>query len=171
MIEELNTLKFKGTQVAYFVVCERKLWLFTKGVSFEHTSEKVALGKFLDEVSFKREQKLDLCGEPVSIDFITTAKGIVINEIKHSDALQEAHILQVKYYIFYLKNKGISVSHGVLHYPKQKRIVRVDISREDEKLIKEALEKMDHLLSLPKPPQRINAPYCKKCAYYEFCYG
>ncbi|RMH79406.1 MAG: Dna2/Cas4 domain-containing protein [Acidobacteria bacterium] len=57
MKEELRLLKYRGTQVAYFVVCKRKLWLFTKGLGFEHLSERVALGKFLDEVSFQKEEK------------------------------------------------------------------------------------------------------------------
>ena len=55
--EEKKELKFKGTQVAYAVVCPKKLWLFSKGITMEHTSDRVALGKFLDETSF-RSQKL-----------------------------------------------------------------------------------------------------------------
>ena len=35
---DLKELKFRGTQVAYYVVCQRKLWLFTKGISFEKES-------------------------------------------------------------------------------------------------------------------------------------
>lgn len=60
---------FRGTQVAYAVVCLRKLWLFSKGIVLEQTSDRVALGKFLDETSFKGKEGYS--NENVSIDFIT----------------------------------------------------------------------------------------------------
>jgi len=46
-----------GVQVAYYVVCRRKLWLFTHQISMEQTSEKVKLGKLLHETSYKRKTK------------------------------------------------------------------------------------------------------------------
>jgi CRISPR-associated exonuclease, Cas4 family len=73
-----SELRFKGTQVAYYLICHRKLWLFTKGISFEDESEYVELGKLLDEISFSRENKEGLSYEPVSIDFFSTENGLVV---------------------------------------------------------------------------------------------
>lgn len=171
MREELKLLKYRGTQVAYFVVCKRKLWLFTKGLGFEHLSERVALGKFLDEVSFQREKGVNFYDEPVSIDFIKSQEGLVVHEIKSSDALEEAHLFQVKYYLYYLKNKGVKISHGILHYPKQKKIKKVYLTSLDEEILESALKQLEEVINLPLPPTRVEKPYCKKCAYYEFCYG
>ena len=167
--EEKKELKFKGTQVAYAVVCPRKLWLFSKGITMEHTSDRVALGKFLDEESFKREEGFS--DENVSIDFITSEEGLIVHEVKSSKALEDAHIMQVKYYIYYLGNKGVQASHGLLHYPRLRRIERVGFSEEDAEELESVLSHIEEVLSLPNPPKVIDKPYCKKCAYYEFCYG
>lgn len=48
---------FTGTQVAYAVVCETKLWLFSKYLSMEHESDLVAQGRFINETAYKREKK------------------------------------------------------------------------------------------------------------------
>lgn len=168
---DLRELKYKGTQVAYYIVCQRKLWLFTWGLAFENESDYVQLGKLLDETSFQREERDDFTYEPVNIDFFRAEDGLVVHEVKHSKALEEAHISQVKYYIYYLKNKGIKVSHGIIHYPKAKRIQRVDFEQKDEELIEFALKNIDRVIHLPSPPAVINKPYCKKCAYWEYCYA
>jgi len=167
--EEKKELKFKGTQVAYAVVCPRKLWLFSKGITMEHTSDRVALGKFLDETSFRRER--GFWDENVSIDFITSEEGLIVHEVKSSKALEDAHIMQVKYYMYYLRKKGAWVSHGVLHYPRLRRIERVKLSEEDARELERILSNIEEILSLPVPPKVINEPYCKNCAYYELCYG
>ncbi|WP_231967189.1 CRISPR-associated protein Cas4 [Thermocrinis minervae] len=151
------------------MVCKRKLWLFSKGISMEHFSERVSLGKFLDETSFKDEE--DYSDENVSIDFYTTEEGLVVHEIKLSRALEEAHIWQVKYYMYYLSNMSVKVSYGILHYPKQRKVLRVYFSEEDQEELKKILEGIEKILSMPKPPPLEVKPYCKKCAYEEFCYG
>ena len=168
---DLRELKYKGTQVAYYIVCQRKLWLFTWGLALEKESEYVELGKLLDETSFQREKYVDFTYEPVNIDFFRTEDGLVVHEVKHSRALEEAHILQVKYYIYYLKNKGLKVSHGIIHYPKAKRIERVDFEKNDEEVIENALNNIERVIHLSSPPPVIHKPYCKKCAYFEYCYA
>ncbi len=167
----IRELKYKGTQVAYYVVCKRKLWLFSKGIGFEHLSESVALGKLLDEESFKREREEGFYDEPVRMDFIKTYDGLVVHEVKHSRAIEESHLLQVKYYMYYLKSKGLEVSHGILHYPRAREIRKVYLSKEDEFIIEDALKGIGYILSLEKPPPIEEKPYCKSCAYEEFCYG
>ncbi|AAC06658.1 hypothetical protein aq_370 [Aquifex aeolicus VF5] len=170
--EEITNLKFTGTQVAYYVICKRKLWLFSKGLSYESESEFVELGKLLDERAFKREKEEVEWGEnPVKIDFLTGEEGLVVHEVKHSPKLEEAHVLQVKYYLWFLEKSGVKVSHGIIHYPKQRKVLRVELTQEDRKVIVEALENIQKVLLEEKPPEVIKKPYCKKCAYYEFCYG
>lgn len=172
LYEELSNLRFTGTRVAYYVVCKRKLWLFSKGISYESESEFVELGKLLDERSFKREKEdVEWAESPVKIDFYESDEGIVVHEVKHSDKLEEAHILQVKYYLWFLKNKGINASHGIIHYPKQRKVLRVELTQEDKEVIEKALKGISQILSEETPPEVIKKPYCKKCAYYEFCYG
>jgi CRISPR-associated exonuclease Cas4 len=64
-----NSLGFTGTQVNYFVIYPRKLWLFSKGLTMEHTSEAVALGRLIHESAFAREKKEILIDDRIRIDF------------------------------------------------------------------------------------------------------
>lgn len=163
-------LKYKGTQVAYYIICKRKLWLFTKGITMEHLSDRVALGKLLDEQSFKRYREEIVVAEPVRIDFIRKGDGIVVHEVKYSKAIEEAHEWQVKYYIYYLKKKGINVTYGVLHYPRAKEMKKVYLTDEDEEKLLESLDRLDEVTRLVFPPNVVEMPYCKSCAYYDFCF-
>jgi len=107
----------------------------------------------------------------VSIDFIRSGDEIAVHEIKLSSSFEEAHILQVKYYIYYLRNKGMNVSKGILHYSKAKKIKEVEFTEEDEATIEKALDIVEKTLKYEFPPKVEKKPYCLRCAYYEFCYG
>lgn len=77
--------------------------------------------------------------------------------------------MQILYYLFYLKQMGIN-KKGTINYVKEKKIEEVELTGESEKIIKETLIKINNLLKERKPPMVEKLPYCKKCAYYEFCY-
>ncbi len=163
---------YTGVQVAYYHVCKRKLWLFSKGLAYEKESEDVAIGRLLDELSYARQRKEDgVALERIKVDFITLDDGVVINEVKKSKSLEEAHVLQVKYYMWAFKKKGIKVLYALIRYPRLRRVQKVYLSPEDEREIERILEGISQTLSDPVPPEPINAKYCKRCAYYEFCYG
>jgi CRISPR-associated exonuclease Cas4 len=53
---EISDLKIRGTEVAYYIICKRKLWLFCNSIDFERFSEYVELGKIISETFFKREK-------------------------------------------------------------------------------------------------------------------
>ncbi len=46
-----------GTQINYYFVCHRKLWLFCHHIQMEHTSEFVEMGSLLHEHSYIRKRK------------------------------------------------------------------------------------------------------------------
>ena len=46
----------------------------------------------------------------------------------------------------------------------------INLTKEDEIHIEEALMDIDEILHYNTPPKVIKLPYCKKCAYYEYCY-
>ncbi len=166
-----DRLRFTGTQVAYYFLCKRKLWLFSHGITHEKSSELVALGKVIDEFSFKREKRVEHYGEtPVKVDFIRERGEIVVHEVKKSRKMEEVHEWQVKYYIYYLRRRGVDVRKGVIHYPRSLRIKEVILTKSDEKRIEEALREMSVILKMPEPPPPVNKPFCSKCAYYEFCF-
>lgn len=54
---DLDSLKTNGIKLNYLYVCERKLWLFDRGIQMEQNSDKVLMGKLLEENSYPKENK------------------------------------------------------------------------------------------------------------------
>lgn len=160
---------FTGTHINYYHVCERKLWLFHHGISMEHKSDLVALGRLLHEESYARNQKEIPFLENIKIDRIT-ADG-VIHEIKKSNKLENAHVWQLKYYLFVLKEQGVWPLSGVLEYPKLRTRLAVDLSSEDEVKIEEMLTRIAAVICNATPPCAHKMKICRKCAYFEYCFG
>ena len=100
-----------GTQINYYFICHRKLWLFVHGINMEHTSDTVLQGILIDESSYQRKDKgIDIDGNIV-IDWIDHLTGVV-HEVKKSDSMEDAHRWQLLYYLWYLKQKGVGDLKG-----------------------------------------------------------
>ncbi|HPU43434.1 MAG TPA: CRISPR-associated protein Cas4 [Dictyoglomaceae bacterium] len=156
-----------GIKINYLFVCERKLWLFDRGIGMEHTSEKVLLGKLLDEFSYPKEKKRRvLIDDLISIDILNEDE---IREIKYSNKLEKPNRMQILYYLYYLKKLGIQ-KKGVLNYPKQKRREIVELTPVEEKKIEDAIKRIEEIIKMETPPPVEKKKYCKRCAYYEFCF-
>jgi len=158
---------FTGTQVNYYFICHRKLWLFSHNIAMEKESDVVTMGKILHEESYKKVEK-DVMMERIAIDFVEKKGRIVIHEVKKSKKMEKAHVYQLLYYIYYLKMKGIK-AEGIINYPLLRKIRRVELINDEE--IEEILESIKEIVSMTTPPPAQRKPYCKKCAYYEFCWG
>ena len=91
-----------GVMVYYNEVCQRKLWYFYHGIQLEQDNENVKIGKVLDEETYKRDEKHINIDNVINIDFIRSSG--ILHEIKKSRKIEEAGILQVKYYL-YLESK------------------------------------------------------------------
>jgi CRISPR-associated exonuclease Cas4 len=163
----MQNLNFTGTQINYYFVCKRKLWLFSKDITFEDENEYVQLGRLIDENTYKRNKKQIEIGK-IKIDFIDN-KG-VIHEVKKSNKIEKAHIYQVKYYILTLKRMGVENITGEIDYPKLKKRKTVLLTHEDEEEFETIFSGIREILDKPKPPAAIKKTICKKCAYYEFCF-
>jgi len=159
---------FTGTQINYYFVCPRKLWLFSHNLTMEHTSDTVYLGKLIGEETYSREKKEVLVDNVIKIDFI--GRDRVIHEVKKSNKVEKAHEFQLLYYLYHLKQKGINDVRGELNYPKLKQKKSVEFSSEKEKELKEIFAKMDSIIKQQKPPERLKISFCKKCSYYELCW-
>jgi CRISPR-associated exonuclease Cas4 len=163
----MSNLQYTGTQINYYFVCKRKLWLFTKDIRFENENEYVQLGRLIDETSYKRKNKQIAIGN-IKIDFMDN-KG-VIHEIKKSNKIEKAHVYQVKYYILTLRRMGVKNITGEIDYPKLKKRKTVVLETEDEMEFESIFSGIKEILNKPKPPGIVEKNICKKCAYYEFCF-
>lgn len=163
----MHEIEITATQISYSLICHRKLWLFSHQINMEHSSELVEIGKMIHEQSYAREKKEITVG-PIKIDFIGS-DGIV-REIKKSSKMEKAHIWQLKYYLYYLKLKGVHELIGELVYPKQKQKTQVILSNEDEKELEKILNDIENIVGMEEIPPVINKTLCRQCSYYELCY-
>ncbi|MBC7087701.1 MAG: CRISPR-associated protein Cas4 [Tissierellales bacterium] len=157
-----------GLEVYYFIVCKRKLWYYAHNLNMEHNSELVEIGGLINDESYNREKKDILIDENIKVDFIKDWK--VVHEVKKSRKIEEASIIQLKYYMYVLKNKGMDIEKGVLDYPLIKKRKEVYLDEEDCIILEETLREIEKVKDLKIPPEPINSPICKSCAYYELCY-
>lgn len=105
----------------------------------------------------------------VKIDFYDK-KNKVIHEVKKSSKMEDAHIAQVKYYIYKLSTKGVDGVSGVIEYPKLKRKITVELTREDITSICNWEDQVIEISKREESPPLANSKVCKNCSYFDFCY-
>ena len=157
-----------GMMFYYYFVCKRKLWFFANEIQMESENEDVIIGKLIDENSYSRELKHVLIDNTVNIDFIKEWK--ILHEVKKQKSIEEAGIWQLKYYIYFLKERGINIEKGILDYPKLKKRQEIFLSKEDEERIENILLEIREIINLKLPPKLEKLKICRKCAYFEYCY-
>ena len=165
-------MRITGTHFNYYLICHRKLWLFSGGISMESTSDLVYEGKLLHEISYPRRsekyQEIELDG--IKVDYYDP-KNKVVHEIKKSDKHEEAHEWQVKYYLYVLEQNGVIGATGLLEYPKLHRTEEVLLTIPDREAITEMLGEIEQLISGEQCPERIPIKRCKNCSYFDFCWS
>jgi CRISPR-associated exonuclease Cas4 len=162
-----------GTKINYFIHCKTQLWLFSHFILQEKESELVLIGKIVESIFFKEmKMKNIIIDSRISIDIIRKGENLVIQDIKKSSKFERAHYYQMLYYLWYLKNiKGIVKLEGMITYPNERKTIKVELTEEKEKEIEEILRKIIEIISKPKPPLPVYKKYCRRCAYFEFCFG
>ncbi len=161
-------LTHTGSEINYYFVCKRKLWLFSHNIELESDSDLVLQGKLLHEHSYKRKLK-EISIDRIKIDFIE--KTNEVHEVKRSRKIEAAHEYQLLYYLYYLKKHAGLDTKGVLNYPLLKKTVKIELTSAKEKELQQILQKMDQITELDKPPEAKWISYCKSCAYSELCWG
>lgn len=162
-----------GLKIAYYNVCLTKLWLFSHQIQFENENVYVQMGRQIQEKRYNREKKDILINDMICIDYIQKKENgerkVLIHEIKKSDAMENSHRWQIKYYIFYLNKLGVKAD-GVINYPTINKKVEISFAPEDSLEIEKMLEQI-HTVIIGKMPAPERKKICMKCAYYEFCFG
>ena len=157
-----------GVMVYYYKVCKRKLWYFYNEIQMEQGNESVAIGKTIDEQTYKRDKKHINIDNIINIDFIRS-KGI-LHEVKKSNKIEEASILQVKFYLYFLKERGVEDIKGQIDYPLLKKKITVDLLQEDIKIIKQIIDDINLIVNKEIPPNLEKKRICKSCTYYDLCF-
>lgn len=172
-------MNITATHINYFIVCQRKLWLFAHGINMEHTSDTVYDGKLLHETSYpqrnEKHSELNVQAQYGNyklngkIDFYD-ARQRIIHETKRSDKVETAHAWQVKFYLWLLKLNGINDAKAILEYPLLRQTDKIDLMEDDINYLKEAIKQIEDIMNADICPPVINARICKNCSYYELCY-
>lgn len=146
------------------------------------------MGKHIHENSYKRKKKeIDIDGVIV-IDWIDREEK-VIHEVKKSSSMEQAHQWQLKYYMWYLEQKGMQMADesewnefknqpekrgyaGELNYPKLRRTKRVILSQKDRETIEnKIIPNIRKIINRKKPPRTVEWDVCRYCSYNELCYS
>ncbi len=136
----------------------------------EQDDTNVALGRLIKEESYSREKK-EIRVENMVIDLIKKEKeGLVVCEVKKSSKYLQSAKMQLLYYLYQLKQKGLIVK-GELLFPKEKEKISVELTEEFETEIENTINKIQELISKEDPPTLKKNTFCKRCAYRELCYA
>ena len=157
-----------GLMVYYYEVCKRKLWYFVNEIQLEENNSNVILGKLLEENTYTRDEKKINIDGVINIDFIRSKK--ILHEIKKSNSIEPASLLQVQYYLYYLERKGLIGLKGILDYPLLKQTVEVNLTDKDKENLDNIIIGIKEILRKESPPTLEKKGICKKCAYFDLCF-
>lgn len=161
-------MKITGVMIYYYFICHRKLWYFCNEINMEQNSELVSIGKILDETTYNRENKSILIDDTINIDFIKN--GAVLHEVKKTKSIEDAGIWQLKYYMFYLEQRGVKNIFAKIDYPLIRESKEIYLEEEDRDILGNIEKNIEEIIKEDKPPKVMNDKMCKKCAYFDLCY-
>ena len=168
MSNEIPLPTFTGTEVGYYFICQKKLWWFSHGLQMEQESDRVKMGKLVHENSYARQKHEINIDDKIVLDW---REDGVIHEIKLSDKMEDAHEMQLLYYLYYLKQKGITDLKGQIDYPKLRDTKTVELTPELETKIEETLTAMQQIVTAKKAPTVEFMKICRSCSYAELCWS
>ncbi len=162
-------MKITGVKINYYHICHTKLWLFSHNITLEHEHENVNIGKLLHEERYSKNKKDITIDNTISIDFVKRSNGVMqLHEVKKTKKMEEAHLRQMLYYLYYLKKRGVD-ARGVMNYPLLNQTKDVELTPDGEKSIEDDIKDIEQIVTGRMPhPKRIRI--CAKCAYFEFCF-
>lgn len=133
-------MNLTGTHINYYRLCQRLLWLFANNIQMEHTSDIVTDGKVIEEESYQQRSErytqleLSTVNEGISLRgkmYFYATLNKVVHKTKRSNKVGQAHIWQVKFYLWLLELNDIEVKKGIIEYPKLRESKGVFLNDED----------------------------------------
>lgn len=127
------------------------------------------IGRLLQEDTYKREKKEITVGN-MKIDLIKRKNGeTVVGEIKKSSRFERSAIMQLAFYLYGLKKRGINAK-GELMVPKERKRIPVELTPDIEDELRQAFRQIKYIITQNNPPEPVKNKYCSSCAYREFCW-
>lgn len=163
-----SNIEINGTLIWYYYICKREVWLIGHGIEADQESDFLILGRHIHDFYYKREKKEILIDNTIKIDLLS--RGKIIGEIKKSSKYLESAKMQLAFYIYYMKQKGIELE-GELLIPEERKREKIYLTDEIKQKLEIAIKDIEMILKEDKPPRAEKIPYCKNCAYKELCWS
>ncbi len=161
-----NKPKVTGVMIQYYYISKKELWYFANNINMNYEDDNIEIGNQVQDESYKRKSKHILIDNTIAIDVIEDENTIL--EIKKSSLMEKPAKMQLKYYLWYMKNKKGKEMKGVLVYPKERKRETVDLTIEDEEEIEEVVEEIRKIITRPEPPDEDIENLPKNATYYDF---
>jgi CRISPR-associated exonuclease Cas4 len=159
-----------GTLVWYYAICPREAWLMAHEMEPEKDFELLAEGRLNQEAHYKRATKeLNLPG--MRLDQVRReGDKLIVSEVKKSSRFLPATRLQLGYYLWRLAKEEIEASGEIL-VPEERKREEVERTPELMEEVEGTVARISALIEEPTPPPAERIPFCKRCAYAEFCWS
>jgi len=106
----------------------------------------------------------------MKIDLIKKKDGeLIVGEIKKSSHFELPARMQLAFYLYKLRKRGIDAK-GELLIPKEKKKIPVELCPNIENELEKAFQNIKEIIDQEKPPQPAKIRFCRNCAYREFCW-
>jgi CRISPR-associated exonuclease Cas4 len=130
------------------------------------------MGRLIHETTYqsRTDRFKELAIDGIKLDYYDR-KSKVIHEVKKSDSFSDAHVWQVKYYIYVLEQNGITGVSGILEYPKLHRTENVNLGEADRLQIPVMLSEIERIAVSESSPDRLKVSKCRNCSYFDFCWS
>lgn len=160
-----------GTLVWYYYVCQREVWLMSRQINPDEADANMDLGRFLHETAYSRRTKRELQVGHIKLDIVRWDHGIpVIGEIKKSSRHLKSASMQLAFYLWELKQRGVPAK-GELLFPKEHTTQSIILTPDLEAEIQTAITDIQKLLARTTPPSARKIGLCAVCAYAELCWA
>ncbi|WP_213698188.1 CRISPR-associated protein Cas4 [Acetomicrobium sp.] len=165
-----NSSKITGTLIWYYYICHREVWLMAHEINPEADNVLLDLGRLIHEESYPRNKK-EFSAPGMKIDIIKERDGeLIVGEIKKSSRFIDSAKMQLIYYLYRLRQMGIEAK-GELLIPKERKRISVELTSELQCMLETTMQGIREITALSAPPPPMRIPFCRSCAYAEFCWG
>ena len=155
--------------INYYSICHRSVWYLIHGLEAAQDHPFLEIGRFITQESYARSKK-EVVFENLKIDLVKKENNdVVVAEIKKSSKAKKSAQLQLAYYLYRLKEIGIT-ARGELLFPKEKKREKVVLTKELESTLQAVLLDIEEISNREKPPELKKILYCRNCAYRDFCW-
>lgn len=165
-----SVFQITGTLIWYYYVCQREVWLMGHGIHPFDDDPFMEIGRIIHEEYYQREKKeVETCG--MKFDIIKRGdKGLIIAEVKKSSRFIKPATMQLTFYLYTLRKQGID-AEGELLIPRERKRIKVNLTDELKIELESAIMRVKEIMEKDKPPPPNRIPFCRHCAYIEFCWA